>query len=203
MKTRLIVVFLICSTVINTLYAQRGKHGAKTISTLNNIVNEYTSLTANATAGATSITVASSSMNGNSRFPAALAAGDLIMIIQMQGATISNAADNSAWGAITAMNNVGNYEFREVLSVPNATTINLTCALQNSYTSLGKVQVVRVQRYSRLTVNNGGTMTTSSWNGTSGGIIAVEVMDSTVISAGGSIVATGNGFRGGAADNST
>src|ERR1035437_5780076 len=88
--------------------AQRGKDGVKIVSTANNIVNEYTTLTANAVSGATTITVANSTLNANGRFPGALAPGDLIMIIQIQGATILGAPDqwtpaigypyDSTWG---------------------------------------------------------------------------------------------------------
>src|ERR1051326_8129856 len=66
------------------VFAQRSKDGAKVVATANNVVNEYTSLTANAVTGATTISVASSNMNANGRFPGNLAAGDLIMIIQLQ-----------------------------------------------------------------------------------------------------------------------
>src|ERR1039458_5685249 len=68
--------------------AQRGKNGAPTVST-NTVVNEYTTLTANAVSGATTITVASSTLNAHGRFSGNLAPGDLIMIIQIQGATIA------------------------------------------------------------------------------------------------------------------
>src|SRR5438046_2369631 len=75
--------------------AQRSKHGAKTIAALNTIVNEYSGLSANAAVGATLIKVTASSLNANGRFPGNLAPGDLIMIIQMQGATLS-ARDSGA-----------------------------------------------------------------------------------------------------------
>ena len=70
--------------------AQRGIDGNKTVNAAGTIVNEYTTLTLDAAAGATTITVGASGLNANSRFGAGnnLAAGDLIMIIQMQGATM-------------------------------------------------------------------------------------------------------------------
>ena len=72
-------------------HAQRGKDGSNTISTANTIVNTYTYLTANAVTGATSITVNSNAMAGGV-FGGNLAPGDLILIVQMQGATINNDA---------------------------------------------------------------------------------------------------------------
>src|SRR5205814_1118747 len=93
-------------------FASLGMHGAKTVSTTNVILNEFTALTANAVAGATSITVASSSLNANGRFASGLSSGELVMIIQMQGATMNTASNaSSAWGAITSYNNVGKVEF--------------------------------------------------------------------------------------------
>jgi hypothetical protein len=56
-------------------FAQRGKDGSLTVSTANKIVNEYTTLTADASTGATSIAVAASGLNANARFVAALAPG--------------------------------------------------------------------------------------------------------------------------------
>lgn len=176
-----------------------GMHGAKTVSAMNTIVNEYTSLTANAASGATSLTVANSSLNANSRFPANLQAGELIMIIQMHGANISNAS-NSNFGSVSSYNNAGNYEFKEVSTVPNANSITLTSALINNYTWNDEVQVVRVPRYSSLLVQTNASITASAWNGTIGGIVSIEVNGATVIK--GTIDVSGLGFRGGATDNS-
>src|SRR6185436_1977632 len=58
--------------------AALGMHGAKTVSTTNVILNEFTTLTSNASAGSTSISVASSSLNANSRFSGSLSAGELV-----------------------------------------------------------------------------------------------------------------------------
>mgnify|MGYP007115159888 CR=1 FL=1 len=73
---------------IQLIFAQRGKDGALTVSTANRIVNEYAVLTVDANVGNNSITVDNNGLNSNSRFAATLSQGDLIMIIQVQGATI-------------------------------------------------------------------------------------------------------------------
>ncbi len=144
--------------------------GAKTVSTTNVILNEFTTLSAYASAGATSITVASSTMNSHARFSGNLAAGELVIIIQMQGATMNTATTTSStWGTVSAYNNAGKYEFDEVLSVPNSTTINLVSALKNSYTSNGAVQFVRIPRYKTFTINSGASITTDAWSGSIGG----------------------------------
>jgi len=181
-------------------YCQKGIDGVGSISGASTVVNEYTYLTSDAAVGATSITVNNNNLNTNGRFSTGpLAAGSLIMIIQMQGATINSAASDSTWGTITNYNNSGWYEFAEVESVSGTTTINLKCSLNNSYTASGNVQLVRVPRYSALTINSGGTLTGDTWDGTKGGIVAAEVQGNTVIS--GTINATGIGFRGGVLQN--
>ena len=181
--------------------AQQGKNGAEVISVNNTIVNEYTALTADATAGSTSITVTNNSLNTNNRFSSPLSKGDLLMVIQMQGATINGTATDSTWGAITAYNNCGLYEFVQVSGTSGTTTINI-CPLQNNYTAAGKVQVIRVPRYTSLTIDAGDTLTCDTWNGTQGGVIVTEVTGNTTINSTGAINASALGFRGGALDNS-
>ncbi|CAN5563839.1 hypothetical protein BH11BAC1_BH11BAC1_04170 [soil metagenome] len=183
--------------------AGTGMHGACTVTSANTILNEFTTLTADVSAGASQISVASSTINSNGRFTAGLEAGSLIMIIQMQGATMSTATSTSStWGSVSALNNAGKYEFAEVSGIIAGPKLNLVSALKNSYTSGGKTQIVRVPRYTTLTVNSGASITTDDWNGTTGGIVAVEVNGTTTIN--GSINVAGKGFRGGAVEqNST
>lgn len=188
------LLLLLC---FSSLIAQRGKDGNKTITTAAVIVNEYTILTADAAAGNTTITVAANALNPNNRFSGPLAPGDLVMIIQMQGASIDAAPDDATYGAVTNLNNCGKHELREVKSVTGSTQINFTCGLQNSYTAAGNVQVVRVPRFNTLTINNGADITSTPWGAGTGGVIAIEVLGNTTINATGKITATGKGFRGG------
>ncbi len=183
--------------------AGTGMHGAKTVAAANTILNEFTTLTNNVSAGATQIRVSSSTINSNGRFSGNLEVGSLIMIIQMQGATMTTSSNTSTtWGAVSALNNAGKYEFAEVASIASGSKINLTAALKNSYTSGGNTQIVRVPRYTTLTVNAGASITTDDWNGSRGGIVAIEVNGATTIN--GTINVSGKGFRGGAIEqNST
>jgi len=192
-----IVLLSLAIFLIISVNAQRGKNGAKTV-TGTEVVNAFTMLTSNASIGDTLINVTNSTLSTN--FSSNLAAGDLIMIYQVQGVSIIDMAHPNQtydWGRITNYNNCGNYEFVQVKSVPNANSIIFDCALKNNYTSSNRVIVVRVPRYLSLTINGSGVLTTSQWNGTSGGILAVEVLGSTTINAGGIISASGLGFRGG------
>jgi len=199
-----IALLFIALFFVFTSFAQRGKMANPNISATV-VVNEYTSLSNSANAGATTISVANSGLNINTRFSGNLAQGDLLMIIQMQG-VLTNATpfinrsepNDTTWGTILNYNNCGRYEFVEVLSVPNNSTINLSCPLSNSYTDTGKVQVIRVPRYASLTINGAGTIQAQPWNGTTGGVVAVEVSGNTTID--GQINVNGQGFRGGALD---
>lgn len=202
-----IILLILAVFSILSINAQRGKDGAKTV-TGSEVVNAFTMLTSNANIGDTSINVTNSSLATN--FSSNLATGDLIMIYQVQGASVEDsltvpAFPNSSkfhltWGKITNYNNTGNYEFVQVKNVPNATTVIFDCPLKRNYTASGRVLIVRVPRYLSLTINGGGILTTSQWNGSSGGILAVEVNGATTINAGGLIDVTGLGFRGGIVD---
>ncbi len=195
---KICLLILLTGFSLKICFAQKGKNDAETIAVNNTIVNEYTVLTADAAAGSTSITVTNNSLNTNGRFSSSLSGGDLIMIIQMQGATIASTQD-TIWGTVTNYNSCGLNEFAQILSVSGATIINLQCPLQNNYSASGRVQVVRVPRYTSLTINAGDTLTCDAWESTGsaiGGIVAVEVQNTTTIN--GAINATAKGFRGGA-----
>src|SRR5689334_10224464 len=75
--------------------AMVGGAGSPTI-TSSTVVNRYTALTANAAAGATTLTVASgAALNA--------VAGDLLFIIQMQGAAVDN-TNTATFGTVTNLN---------------------------------------------------------------------------------------------------
>jgi gliding motility-associated-like protein len=89
-----------------------------------------------------------------------------------------------------------------VNSIPaGGTSIVLDCGLAHSYTAAGHVQVIRVPRYASLTINSGGNLSCDLWQGTTGGVLAVEVLGNTVIASGGKIDVSSKGFRGGIAQS--
>jgi hypothetical protein len=180
-----------------TLHAQRGKNNDAIITATGSIVNEYARLTADVNAGSTTIVSSSITLNDNNRFTSALSAGDLLLIIQMQGAQI-NASDEPNFGAITQYNNAGNYEWAEVKSVTFPSTIELNCGLQNSYSSWGNTQIIRVPRYRQLSINGSGSITAPQWNGQTGGVVVIETDKTLSLTSANAIDASGKGFRGGA-----
>lgn len=202
-------------------FAQRDKEGSYVAPGGNTVVNTYTYLTANANAGTSTLTVSSNAMTGGA-FGGNLAPGDLVMIIQMQGATMDiNTWPTIGWGGnytvpngyfttwgvnpqefgqITNYGQSGLHERREVLSVSGGNTITLNCNLSNSYVSSGHVQVIRMPRFTDLTVNAGSSIVPTLWDGDIGGVVALEVNGTLTINAGGSISASEYGFRGGELD---
>ena len=203
----LLFSFVLC----NNLRAQSGKDGIGLISSTGVIFNRYDALAASAPAGGNTLTtsnitnLSSTAIAGAANNPfttSTLSFGDLIMIIKLQGATITT-TNTAAYGAVTAYNNTGSYELQAVQSVAG-NVISLCGTLANAYVVGGtqRVEVVRIPRLSSLTVNAGASLTGSTWGTTyTGGIVAIEVSGNAIIN--GSVLATGIGFRGGVVDNLT
>ncbi|MFM9979003.1 MAG: hypothetical protein ACKVOP_13290 [Sphingomonadaceae bacterium] len=173
-----------------------GKDGNLTVSGAVT-VNAYAQVNGTAGAGNGSITTVGA-------IPG-LGIGDLVMIYQAQGATI-DASDTAAYGAVTAYNSAGRFEFQTVASVAGSTitfaTYAGTCTgLRYTYTGSSGAQVIRVPQYRNLTVNAGGSINAAAWNGTTGGIVAFTVSQTAAIN--GTVSAAGAGFRGGAVENAS
>lgn len=178
--------------------ALAGVDGKGSIGKADTIVNQYTTLAANAAAAATSIQVGS--VAALAAGADALAAGDLLLVVQMQGATVQTAVDDNTWGQVSALGGAGLYEFVEVTGVSSGTnTISLSCALKNAYSVAGQVQVIRVPQYDSLTVSAGASITAPAWDGATGGVVAVHAK--TAVTLAGDISASALGFRGGPTDN--
>ena len=182
--------------------AQPGKTGALTVTSTGAILNEYAALAADAAQGATTITVGNSALNANSRFAAPLAPGDLLLLVQPQGAGIV-ATNAASYGTVVALNNAGRYQLVEVAAVPSATAITLGCRLFSAFTTAGHTQVVRVPRYTTLALNAGVTVTAPAWDGSTGGVVALETTGAVTLSAGAALDVTALGFRGGALEQSS
>jgi gliding motility-associated-like protein len=178
--------------------AQQAKAGAGLVSSAK-VVNEYTYLTDDAVVGASVIKVNDAQLNVNNRFSSLLSAGDLLFIIQVQGALISTTNDSS-YGAVLSYNGAGIHEFVQVQKV-NGKNITIDCALKNKYSASGKTIVVRVPRYQSLDIKNNGVVSADFWNGNTGGIVVIEVAG--LLNIDGKIDVSAQGFRGGAYDNGT
>jgi hypothetical protein len=188
-----------------------GKDGPGTIRDPNTIVNAYSALVADAAVNTSSVTVnniAELATNlGTDGGLQPLAVGDLLLIIQMRGATMDpNDPNNATWGSVSAANlgNAGNYELAGVAGI-SGNVITLGCALKKSYSgatptdagvTVTKAQVIRVAQYTTLTINSGASIIARPWNGAVGGVVVVHASDTLQLN--GSINVTGQGFHGGA-----
>jgi len=148
---------------------------------ISGIINHYAPVTQ---ISCNTVTVASA---------AGFSAGDRVLIIQMKGAVI-NTTNTAAYGTIMNYGDCGHYEFANITSV-SGNSITLQFSLVNTYTVSGIVQLVRVPQYTNVTVS--GVLTAQTWNGATGGVLALEVSGTLTLNA--DINVSGKGFRGGAA----
>jgi uncharacterized repeat protein (TIGR01451 family) len=190
------VVSVVCST--NTLVAG---------GTLNGAINTYYPGTANVAKGAISIPVGTATGAGGT-----IANGSLLLVIQMQDASI-NTSNTVAYGngytgsGFTTINNAGNYEFVTATGpiaggfVPikgagptNGLVFAYTAAAASGTKGISTYQVVLVPQYLSATL---GAVIATPWNGSTGGIVALDIAGQLNL-GGGSVIVDGQGFRGGA-----
>ncbi|MEO1450202.1 MAG: PKD domain-containing protein, partial [Bacteroidota bacterium] len=173
-----------------------SRDGAGVISTADSVVNQYASLSSDASSGTNIVAVSNiADLNGGS----ALAFGDLVMVMQMQGATI-NIAQDTSYGRVSSYGSAGRYEFAHVAGV-SGNNITLQCALKHDYFTAGHTQVIRVPQYTTLTINSGASVTASAWDGSTGGIVAIAAENTITVDSNGEISVEGKGFRGGTRRN--
>ncbi|NBO62035.1 MAG: hypothetical protein EBU82_13945, partial [Flavobacteriia bacterium] len=117
--------------------------------------------------------------------------GDRVLLIQMKGATISS-TNNASFGQIQNYGNAGNFEFTNIAAI-NGTTITFVQNLCRTFTVSGLVQLIRVPVYNQVTIV--GTLTALPWNGTIGGVVAIEATGGITFNA--NLDVQGQGFVGG------
>ena len=180
--------------------------------TLTGVVNTYYPATAGTVAaGSTSIRVGAPI---GAATP--IAAGDLLLVIQMQGADI-NATNTDAYGdgvagapasGYTVLGSSGLYEYVLATSGVVAGSVGITgtgpgAGLLNAYTQAAATattgqrtyQVVRVPQFTTATASS--TLTAAAWNGSAGGVLALDTTGTLTLN--GTVSVDGLGFRGGIA----
>ncbi len=179
-------------------------------SNVTGIVNTYYPSAGTAFAGSSSISVGSST---GASVP--IAAGDLLLVVQIQDAAISS-TNSSAYGGsgggqgYTTLNNAGRFEYVTATGAVGlgGGTVTLAAPLAYTYTHANanstqgqrRFQVVRVPQYSSATLT--GAVTAPPWDGATGGIVAFDVAG-TLNWGGQSVNVSGRGFRGGGGQCST
>ncbi len=195
--------YVALAPVLSTVCADSGP---PTGGTLTGVLNTYYPGTASVAAGSASIPVGTANGTGT------IAKGSLLLVIQMQDASI-NTTNGVAYGngytgaGFTTINSAGNYEFVTATgpvsggSVPIAgagaaggLVFAYTAAAASATKGASTYQVVLVPQYSTATL---GAATAAAWNGSTGGILALDL--SGALNLGGATVSVdGLGFRGGA-----
>ncbi|HVR24797.1 MAG TPA: hypothetical protein VMU26_15905, partial [Candidatus Polarisedimenticolia bacterium] len=178
--------------------------------TLAGVLNTYYPGTASVAAGATSIPVGTATGAGG-----AIANGSLLLVIQMQDASISTAnsvayGNGSTGSGFTAINNSGNYEFVKATgaviggSVPiggagigGGLVFGYNAANASGTTGKSTYQVVLVPQYLNATLSSATPPTAAAWNGSSGGVLALDIAQALNL-GGATVSVNGLGFRGGA-----
>lgn len=118
-------------------------------------------------------------------------AGDKVLIMQMKG-TVIDQSNSPSYGDIIGFDGAGNYEYNTIASISGA-NITLDFSPCKPYNLSHPVQIIRVPVYTDIVLNN--HLTGQPWNGTTGGVIAIEVTGTLTLNA--NIDAAGLGFRGG------
>lgn len=116
-------------------------------------------------------------------------AGNLVLLIQMKGATI-NSSNNGSFGNIEDIGSAGFYEKNEVISILG-NDVYLKYELLRQYNVDGAVQMVAIPTFTDAVVV--GTLSAKAWDGETGGILAIQAQNLTLEAP---IDLSGLGFRG-------
>lgn len=175
--------------------------------TISGVVNTYYPATSNLGTGGTSITLGAAT---GASTP--IASGDLVLIIQMQDAQFDRNNDQGYGdnvngdpdNGVTSLRNAGRFAFARAtsavatsggtLTIAASTGIAFTNAAASGTNGQRRYQVIRVPQYDDATI--AGTVTGPAWNGTTGGVVVLDVASQLTMSAG-TISVDGLGFRGG------
>ena len=127
--------------------------------------------------------------------PTGLNLNNLVMLVQMKGATINTTASSSAFGDTTALNGAGNYEIGTICFIIGD-SIFLFHDLLNSYDVNAKVQLVQFAEYYSADVID--TVKAMSWDSATGlgGVIAIFADQDITLNA--PVYADTSGYSGGA-----
>ncbi len=123
--------------------------------------------------------------------PTPFQAGEPVLIIQMQGASIDQ-SNSSSFGDVLDYAGAGFYE-RAVVAAVQGDSLFMQQHLLHDYQVAGHVQIVSLPQYTSAVVVD--TLRAQAWNGQTGGVLALEVSDTLFLEA--PVILDGQGFRGG------
>ncbi|MEM9172696.1 MAG: hypothetical protein AAGA84_08335 [Pseudomonadota bacterium] len=211
------LLLLVCCTaclLLNTRAAADSCAAAGTdgTATLTGVVNTYYPGTNNPSVGDIGFVL------GPARGLTPISSGDLVLIMQVQDARIRS-TNNSRYGdnqpgdpgsGYRAIRNSGRYQFARatsdvplgggILTISQPIQFDLTERAASGAWGQRTFQVIRVPQLVDGTIV--GTVTALPWDGNSGGIVAIDAIN-TLTFSGGQIDVSGMGFRGGGGRGST
>ena len=124
-------------------------------------------------------------------------AGDTVVIIQMQGA--KDSLINKTESTVIGYGPCGNFEFIIINKIIDSLVI-FKNPLINNYVDSDKVQLIKVASYASAFISSADSIQAKSWDGSTGGVLAIAVNDTFRID--GIISAKNKGFRGSPATGS-
>jgi hypothetical protein len=126
--------------------------------------------------------------------PSPFSVGDRVLLYQAKGATI-DVTNSASYGNITSIGSAGVFEFHQIAAI-SGNNITFTCPRVRTFgnPATDAIQLVKVA-YSSSNLTITGTVTALPWDGSKGGIVAIET-DGT-LSFNANINVRGQGFRGG------
>jgi uncharacterized repeat protein (TIGR01451 family) len=183
---------------------------------LSSVLNTYYPGSTSVTAGSTSITVGSAT-GGPGGVPTAIAVGNLLLVIQMQDASINDAntiayGNGSTGQGFTGLNSAGAYEFVTAQSAVGTGGGSITisgagtggglvfpyhAAAASANAGQSTYQVIVVPQYTTASFSAATPPAALAWNGSTGGVLALDT-SSTLTLNGATVSVSGQGFRGGA-----
>ncbi len=125
--------------------------------------------------------------------PQGFAAGDEVLLIQMQGATIDT-SNTPSFGDYIGTTSTGYYELNRIKSI-TGNQIELLFKTIGPYDVAGRVQLIRVPEYTNATVTS--TLTCKPWDGATGGVLVIDVANTLTLQS--NLDVSAKGFRGGIA----
>ncbi len=123
--------------------------------------------------------------------PSPFQAGDVILIVQMQGASIDQ-SNSSSFGDVQNYGSAGLYE-RAIVADVQGDSLFVQQHLLYDYQAGQGLQLVSLPQYASAVVVD--TLRAQPWNGQTGGVLALELSDTLFLQA--PIELDGLGFRGG------
>jgi len=177
---------------------------------LTGTLNTYYPGTVSVAAGAQSIPVGTPTGAG-----AAIATGNLLLVIQMQDASINDAnsvlyGNGSTGQGFTTLNSAGNYEFVTATGAISGGSVPISGAgsggglvfayhasAASATAGQSTYQVIVVPQYTTASFNATTPPAALAWNGSTGGVLVLDT-SSTLTLNGATISVDGLGFRGGA-----